>query len=93
MMLWALLVNNCWPNLTIMAVSHDDNPWAMVYFVCFILITCVVILNIVIGFVIDVILAYLGAAKEEALVDPFADVLGEIEGDIDADAVKFTKGK
>jgi hypothetical protein len=93
MMLWALLVNNCWPNLTIMAVSHDDNPWGMIYFVCFIIITCVVILNIVIGFVIDVILAYLGAAKEEALVDPFADVLGEIEGDIDADAVKFTKGK
>jgi hypothetical protein len=92
-MLWALLVNNCWPNLTIMAVSHDDNPWCMIYFVCFIIITCVVILNIVIGFVIDVILAYLGAAKQADLVDPFADVLNEIEGGINEDAVKFTKGK
>jgi hypothetical protein len=91
--LWALLVNNCWPNLTIMAVSHDDNPWCMIYFVCFIIITCVVILNIVIGFVIDVILAYLGAAKQDKLVDPFANVLDEIEVGINVDAVKFTKEK
>jgi hypothetical protein len=74
-----------------MAVSHDDNPWCMIYFVCFIIITCVVILNIVIGFVIDVILAYLGGAKQEELIDPFADVLNDIEGGIDADAIKFTK--
>lgn len=68
-MLWSLIINNCWPNLTIQAVAHDDNPWEIIYFVAFILITIVIIFNIVIGFILDVVMTYLTEALEEGDVE------------------------
>ena len=64
-MLWSLIVNNCWPNLTIQAVAEDENAWQIIYFVLFILITIVIIFNIVIGFILDVVMTYLTEALEE----------------------------
>lgn len=61
-MLWSLIVNNCWPNLTIQSVATDNNPWEILYFVTFIVTTVVIIFNIVVGFILDVISAYLNAA-------------------------------
>jgi len=93
MMLWALLVNNCWPTLTISAVSRDNQPYQMVFFVVFILVTCVVILNIVVGFVIDVILAYLGEATLKDDEFGMAEMLQELESGVHEDALKnVTKG-
>ena len=89
MMLWALLVNNCWPTLTISAVSMDNKPYQIIYFVAFIIVICVVILNIVVGSVIDVILAYLGATKGPEEESDLDDLLADIEG-VDKDgAFKF----
>lgn len=87
-MMWDLFVNNCWPTMTYQSIVQDDSPLCIAYFICFIVIGIIVILNVVVGFIIDVILAYLQQKSGDiSLMD--LNVLEDLAADvIDADYQK-----
>jgi len=52
-------VHNNWVNLSYLALLKLDNKYAMVFFIIFYFVTYFFVLNIIVGFVIEVILTYL----------------------------------
>ena len=57
--LWTIFVNNNWVNLSYLAMLKLDNRYSMFFFICFYLVTYFFVLNIIVGFIIEVILTYL----------------------------------
>lgn len=87
MFLWSFIINNNWIPLSIQCMANDGNPLVWVYFISFNIITNTFILNIVIGFIIDVLVGYLKNVKShdvsfKDMIDGAINDVGEV-GDLD----------
>lgn len=68
MMMWNMVINNCWPNLMNQVDIYMKEEWmsmiVVLFYYSFVFFTCYIVMNILTGFIIDLILGFLATAKD-----------------------------